>query len=101
MQFDPTDIADILAATGEDIVVKLGAVTVRTDLRVKFRKDFESFSPGEMSVGTLNPAFMCATADMADITSANTFIRSGTEYRMNGKSQDLSSGFTRVTLAKK
>jgi len=80
--------------------VKLAAATVKT-IRSKFRKDFETVSPFEASGGQLNPVFMCATADMADITSANTFVRSGTEYRMNGKPQELSSGFTRVILAKK
>lgn len=100
MQFDAADIAEILDTTGEDITVKLAAATVKT-IRGKFRKDFESFSPGEMSVGTLNPAFLCSTADMTGITSSNTFVRGGTEYRMNTKPQDLASGFTRVMLAKK
>jgi len=100
MQFDPADIAEILDTTGENIIIKLAAATVKT-IRAKFRKDFETVSPFEASAGTLNPAFMCSTADLADITSANTFVRSGTEYRMNGKPQELSSGFTRVILAKK
>lgn len=100
MQFDAADIADILAETGEDIIIKLAAVTVKT-IRGKFRKDFESVSPFEAGAGTLNPVFMCSTADMADVTSANTFVAGGTEYRLNGKPQELPSGFTRVTLAKK
>ncbi len=101
MQFDAADIASILDTTGEDIIVMLGAVTVRTDLRVKFRKDFETVSPFEASGGQLNPAFMCSTADMAGITSANSFIRGGVEYRMHNKPQELPSGFTRVLLVKK
>ena len=100
MQFDAADIADILAETGKDIAVMLGVATVKT-IRGKFRKDFETLSPYEASAGMLNPSFLCATADMADVTNSNTFVISGVEYRVHTKPQDLSSGFTRVILAKK
>ena len=100
MQFSQIDIADILTATGEDVVVMLDTVEVKT-LRAKFRKDFETLSPFEASGAKLNPSFMCATADLDGVTSANSFMVGGSEYRMNTKPQDLASGFTRVILAKK
>lgn len=100
MTFSPADIADILAATGEDVGILLDGLPVKT-LRGKFRKDFETLSPFEASGAMLNPSFLCATADLADVTSANTFIAGGVEYRLNTKPQDLASGFTRVILAKK
>jgi hypothetical protein len=100
MQFDAADITDILDLTGEDITVKLLTVTVKT-IRGKFRKDFETVSPFEATAGTLNPSFMCAISDMSGVTSSNTFVIDGVEYRMHTKPQDLASGFTRVILAKK
>jgi hypothetical protein len=100
MQFSPADIADILAATGEDIGIILDGLPVKT-LLGKFRRDFETVSPFDANAGMLNPSFLCATADMVGITSAHTFVVGGVEYRMNTKPQDLDSGFTRVIMAKK
>jgi len=100
MQFEAADIADILDTTGEDVAVKLNGVTVKT-IRAKFRKDFSLASPFEAEVGKLDISFMCASADMVDVTSSNTFLVRDVEYRLDKKPQDLSSGFTRVTLAKK
>ena len=100
MKFSPADIADILAETGEDIVINLSGAVVKT-IRAKFRKDFEPVSMGDMDTGLLSPSFMVATSDMEGITSSHLFTVGGTDYRMNTKPQELSSGFTRVLLAKK
>lgn len=100
MRFSPADIADMLDATGEDITITLHGVAVKT-IRAKFRKDFEPVSMGDMDTGLLSPSFMAATADMEGITSSHLFTVGGTDYRMNTKPQELSSGFTRVLLAKK
>lgn len=100
MIFSAADITSILDATGEDVTVMLEAVPVKT-LRAKFRKDFETLSPFEASGAMLNPSFICATADLEDVTSSNGFMVGGVEYRLNTKPQDLASGFTRVLLAKK
>ncbi len=101
MKFTAADIAEILDTTGQDIQVLSGGIATGQTIRGKFRKDFESVSPFEAGVGQLNPSFMCATAGMAGITGSNTFIVDGIEYRLHGKPQELPSGFTRVTLAKK
>lgn len=100
MKFSPADIAAILEATGEDVVITLDGVAVKT-IRAKFRKDFETVSPFEANGGQLDPSFMCATADMIGVTSSNLFTIGGVEYRLNTKPQELASGFTRVILAKK
>jgi hypothetical protein len=99
MTFTNADMADILAATGEAVVVSLSGVTVKT-IQVKFRTDFQALSPYEDTVDTYKPSFLCDPADIADVLTGHVFTARGIDYIINGTPQDLTSGFTRVILAK-
>jgi hypothetical protein len=101
MKFSPTDIADILDATGEDIEVYQLGVPTGQIIRAKFRKDFEAASPFEATGGLLQPSFLCDNSALAEISGTNTFMIGGVEYRLHTKPQQLDSGFTRVTVAVK
>lgn len=100
MPFDDSDITNLLEETGEDAVVTLSGARVKT-IRVKYRADFETVSPyGDGGVGTYSPSFLCNPADLAAIASDHVFVIRGVEYVISGPPLELTSGLTRVMLAK-
>lgn len=98
--FSDADLDIILAATGEQVTVKLNGVTVKT-IQGKFRKDFVDVSPYESNVGTLKPAVTVKTSDLVGVTNAHSFLICGTEYKYDGKPEEKTSGFTLVKLGLK
>jgi hypothetical protein len=99
MQFSPDDMDSILSAVGESIQITDG-LAVKT-ITGKFRKNFQSVSPYETTVGILLPAFTCKTADMAGVSNAAVFRIQSVDYKLDGKPEEQPSGFTLVKLGLK
>lgn len=99
MSFTGPDMDVILAATGEDVIITDtgGSKTIRA----KFRKNFQSVSPYESNVGILLPAFTCKTSDLVGMTNAAVFTARSVDYKLDGKPEELPSGFTIVKLGLK
>lgn len=102
MQFAEADLDAMLAAVGEPFDIILDGVKVK-DITAKFRKDFLAVSPYETNLGKLEPALMCKTSVLADVTTAHVFRRrfDGVDYKFDGKPEDKPSGLTLVHLGVK
>ena len=100
MPFTDEDLDSILEETGEPIGITLAGVTVET-IQGKFRKNFVSESPFQSQVGALHPVVTLKTSDLARVTNEHVFLIQGTEYKKDGKPEELPSGFTTVHLGVK